>query len=73
MNGIHKVPEGFRPTFRPSTNLHPDMESFVDLITLHDQRGLPHSYARTRHGYHVPIECMSHQDIRDALEVRGGQ
>jgi len=73
VTGIRKVPEGFRPTHGPATHLMPDMEAFVDLITLHDKRGLPHSYARTQRGFHVPIECMSQEDIREALEVRGGQ
>ena len=74
MTGIRRVPEGFRPNqHRPSTNLYPDMEAFVDLITMHDDRGLPHSYARTKRGFHVPIECMRHEDIRAALEARGGQ
>lgn len=70
MTGIRKVPEGFRPNHRPSTNLYPDMEPFVDLITLQTQAGRAHSFARTARGYHVPIECMSHQDIQDALQVR---
>ena len=74
MTGIRRVPEGFRPNqHRQSTNLLPDMEAFVDLITMHDDRGLPHSYARTKRGFHVPIECMRHEDIRAALEARGGQ
>ena len=75
MTGIRRVPEVLPPwrAPRPSTNLYPDMEAFVDLITMHDDRGLPHSYARTKRGFHVPIECMRHEDIRAALEARGGQ
>jgi hypothetical protein len=69
MNGIRKVPAHFRPNVRLSTNLLPDMEPYVELITLQDGRGLPHSYARTARGYHVPIECMTHQDIKDALNA----
>jgi hypothetical protein len=52
-----------------SANLMPELDSFIDVITLVEKNGRPHSYARTRRGYHVPIEVMSHQDIRDALKV----
>jgi hypothetical protein len=69
MTGIRKVPANFRPNSNRSTNLMPDMEPYVGLITLQDQLGRPHSYARTAKGYHVPIECMTHQDIQDALRA----
>jgi hypothetical protein len=72
MTGIRKVPADFRPNSKPATHLMPDMEAFVDLITLHDRLGRPHSYARTERGYHVPIECMRHEDIRAALGGRRG-
>lgn len=41
---------------------------FVNLITQLDGQGRPHSYARNWQGLHVPIETLTPQDLRRALE-----
>lgn len=47
-----------------------DKEPYVDLITIYDGSGRPHSYARNATGLHVPIETLNERELRQAIRFK---